>query len=192
MEIYKKIPAIMRDVPVITKDRKTTYGDTYKFRGIDDTYNALHDVFAKHGVFYMPELINASREERQSKKGGLLIWSILDMKYTFFAEDGSSVSCIVRGEAMDSSDKATNKAMSIALKYALMEIFLIPTDDHKDPENDNPEPVKTTKPTLTKSHKHYYQIIDKLVNKEVTISQVNDNYIVAPEIKNELLEASKL
>jgi hypothetical protein len=68
-----------------------------------------------------------------------LIYSICTIKYTFYAEDGSSVSATVIGEGMDSGDKATNKAMSIAFKYACFQVFCIPTEEMKDPDADTPE-----------------------------------------------------
>ena len=67
-----------------------------------------------------------------SQKGGTLIYSICRIKYTFYAEDGSNVSAVVIGEGMDSGDKATNKAMSIAFKYACFQVFCIPTEEMKD------------------------------------------------------------
>ena len=70
------------------------------------------------------------------------MWSILTVEFTFWAEDGSSVSCTMIGEAMDSGDKASNKAMSTALKYALMQMFMIPTEEHIDTEYESPEPKK--------------------------------------------------
>src|SRR5690606_30131319 len=85
--------------------------------------------------------IKGEREERQTQKGGALIYSVIDVKFTFYAEDGSSVSSIIKGEAMDSGDKATNKAISTALKYALMQMFLIPTEEKIDTEYESPEPI---------------------------------------------------
>lgn len=67
------------------------------------------------------------------------MYSILTMKFTFFAEDGSSVSSTTIGEAMDTGDKSMNKAMSTAYKYALMQIFCIPTEEDKDTENQTHE-----------------------------------------------------
>ncbi len=136
--IFKQITAMMADVKKIGKDRQNV-AQKYKFRGIDDVYNSVHDIFAKHKVFTVPEVINAVHEERKSHKGGVLIYRILTIKYTFFAEDGSFIETVVIGEAMDSGDKAGNKAMSVAHKYALLQILLIPTDDPKDPEVDSPE-----------------------------------------------------
>lgn len=140
--IYKAMREIMAASEAITKDRKNLQ-QGYMFRGIDDVYNSLHAIMAQHGVFMLTEVLEERSEERQNKSGGALIYRILKIKFTFCAEDGSSVSSIVIGEAMDSGDKASNKALSVAQKYCLMQTFLIPTDDPKDPEIDSPEPVKS-------------------------------------------------
>ena len=136
--IYKKIPAIMADVSAIGKDRENV-AQHYSFRGIDDVYNEVHEVFAKHRVFTIPVVLDAKHEERKSKSGGVLIYRIYTIKYIFYAEDGSFVEATVIGEGMDSGDKAGNKALSVAHKYALLQVLLIPTDDPKDPENESPQ-----------------------------------------------------
>jgi len=143
--IYKKICDIMADVKFIGKDGHNQK-QNYKFRKIDDVYNEIHGLLAKHRVFTVPEILDAQHEERTSKSGGVLIYRIYTIRYKFFAEDGSFVETIVIGEGMDSGDKAGNKAMSVAHKYAIVQMFAIPTDEPKDPENDNPEVKgKTTK-----------------------------------------------
>lgn len=143
--IYTKIPKIMSLVGVIGKDRNNTT-QNYKFRGIDDMYNALNEHLAKEGVFATSTVVDMKREERPSKNGGVLLYSILTMQFEFFAEDGSSVKSTTIGEAMDSGDKSMNKAMSTAYKYALMQIFCIPTEDEKDTEYQTHQVVKTTPP----------------------------------------------
>lgn len=136
--IFSKMAAMMNDVQKIGKDRKNPQ-QGYQFRGIDDVYNSLHDVFAKHGVFTVPVVLDAHHEERKSKSGGVLIYRIFTIKYIFYAEDGSSIESVVIGEGMDSGDKAGNKALSVAHKYALLQTLLIPTDDSKDSETESPE-----------------------------------------------------
>jgi len=143
--IYKKMIDVLKDVETIGKNKKNTQ-QNYSFRGIDDMYNALHGLFAKHEIFITSEVLSEKREERASKSGGVLLWVILDVKFTFYATDGSSVYSITKGEAMDSGDKASNKAMSTALKYTLMQTFLIPTEEKLDTEYENPEPVKKDTP----------------------------------------------
>ena len=135
---YKAIAAIMAETAAIGKDKKNTM-QGYNFRGIDDVYNAVHPLFAKHGVFSVPQVLEDRTEERTTSKGNTLIYRILKVKYTFFANDGSFVESVVMGEAMDSGDKASNKAMAAAHKYAIIQILSIPTNDDKDPEIDSYE-----------------------------------------------------
>src|SRR3982751_1069019 len=128
MNIYQSIAGIMADTGIIGKN-KNNQAQNFKYRGIDDIYNELQPLFAKHKVFITSEVLETSREERSTKQGGALIVTILKIKFTFNAEDGSSVFSITTGEAMDTGDKGANKAMSIALKYCLMQLLLIRTED---------------------------------------------------------------
>lgn len=133
MNIYESISAVMSDVGAIGKNTKNTQ-QGFMFRGIDAVMNALQPAMLKNRIFVVPEVLDQTREERQSAKGGNLIYSILRMRYTFYAEDGTSISAVVIGEGMDSGDKASNKAMSIAFKYACFQVFCIPTEEMKDPD----------------------------------------------------------
>nr|DAN67776.1 MAG TPA: ERF superfamily protein [Caudoviricetes sp.] len=147
MNIYQSITKIMEEVPSIGKtQRNKTQG--FMYRGIDDVMNALQPLLAKNKVFIVPEILEQTREERTTSKGGNLIYSICKIKYKFYAEDGSSVEAITIGEGMDSGDKATNKAMAIAMKYALFQVFCIPTDEMKDPDSETPE-QSTKKSSVT-------------------------------------------
>lgn len=147
MNIYQSITKIMEEVPSIGKtQRNKTQG--FMYRGIDDVMNALQPLLAKNKVFIVPEILEQTREERTTSKGGNLIYSICKIKYKFYAEDGSSVEAITIGEGMDSGDKATNKAMAIAMKYVLFQVFCIPTDEMKDPDSETPE-QSTKKSSVT-------------------------------------------
>lgn len=137
--IHEKMVAIMRDIGAIGKDEKNQ-GQGFKFRGIDTVYNELHNIMARHGVYSLPEVIGSASEDRQTKAGGNLIYRILTIRYHFFAEDGTTITCTVVGEGQDSGDKASSKAMSIAHKYALLQAFCIPTAEQKDPDYDSPPP----------------------------------------------------
>lgn len=138
MNIYESITKIMEEVPAIGKT-KTNKTQGFKFRGIDDVMNALQPLLSKNKVFMVPEILEQTREERTTSKGGTLIYSICKIKYKFFAEDGTFIEAITIGEGMDSGDKATNKAMAIAMKYALFQVFCIPTEEMKDPDSETPE-----------------------------------------------------
>lgn len=133
-KIYGAINSVMSEIGAIGKGKRSQQG--FNYRGVDDVMNALAPAFIKNKLFVVPEVLEQSREERSTAKGGMLIYSICKIKYTFFAEDGSHVEVITIGEGMDSGDKATNKAMSIAFKYACFQIFCIPTEEMVDPDAD--------------------------------------------------------
>lgn len=139
-KIFAAIAAIMNEVGSIGKDRKNAQ-QGYNFRGIDDMYNAIHPLFKQHQVFITSTVLDSKREERQTKSGTGLIYSIVRVQFTFWTVDGSKIESVMEGEGMDSGDKATNKAMSVALKYALMQMFLIPTEELKamDPDAESHE-----------------------------------------------------
>lgn len=137
-KIYKAISDTMKDIGIVGKNDTNTY-DKYKFRGIDAVMNALNPAMIKHGIFVVPTVLESTREERAGSKGTTMMYTILKVKYTFYAEDGSSVESVVVGEAMDRSDKSTNKAMSAAFKYACFQTFCIPTEEMQDADKESPE-----------------------------------------------------
>ena len=136
-KIFKAMINVMRDCGAIGKDKQTQGFASFKFRGIDDVYNALHPVMAKEGVFVVPQVLETTREERTNAKGTVMAYVTIKVLYTFYADDGSSVTCTTMGEAMDSGDKALPKAQSIAMKYALFQAFCIPTEEMPDPDATN-------------------------------------------------------
>ena len=135
--IYQSIAAIMADCPAISKSQKNQQ-QGFMYRGIDVVMNVLQPLMIKHKVFAVPEVIESERRERTTSKGGNLIFTALKVRYTFYAEDGSSISAVVQGEGMDSADKSSNKAMSVAFKYACFQVFCIPTEEMKDPDAETP------------------------------------------------------
>jgi hypothetical protein len=139
----------MAEVGAIEKGRRNQQ-QGYAFRGIDDAYAAFQPLFAKHGLFVVPTVLERIREERKTVKDngreGVLIYTTLTVRHTFTADDGSFVEAVTIGEAMDSGDKSSNKAMSAAMKYALLEVFCVPTEDDNDTENHSHEPRATAKP----------------------------------------------
>lgn len=137
-KIYSAIAAVMKSIGVVGKDRENEK-QRYKYRGIDDVMNALHPALVENGVFVVPNVLEFRREERKSTNGNNLIYSICKVSYTFYAEDGSSIEVQILGEGMDSGDKSLNKALSAAYKYACFQLFCIPTEEMKDPEEDSYE-----------------------------------------------------
>lgn len=138
MNIYEAITGIMNEGYAIGKEKRNQQ-QGFMYRGIDDVMNVFQPLLAKYKVFIVPEVVEQLREDRQTSKGGNLIYSVMKMRYTFYAEDGTSVSAVVVGEGMDSGDKASNKAMAVAMKYAMFQVFCIPTEEMTDPDATTPE-----------------------------------------------------
>ena len=90
-------------------------------------------MLSETGLVIIPRLQGESVVERVTQKGGVLIYTKVRMKYIFVSShDGSKTYAIVSGEAMDSGDKSTNKAMSAAYKYMAFQTFAIPTEGDND------------------------------------------------------------
>lgn len=141
MNIYEAISRCMEEIGAVGKDAVNKQ-QGFKYRGIDAVMNAINPALTKNHVFIVPEVLDQSREERTTKSGGALIYSVCRIKYTFYAEDGSCIEAVTVGEGMDSGDKATNKAMAIAFKYACFQVFCIPTEEMKDPDEETQDPAK--------------------------------------------------
>lgn len=134
MKVYQAICQVQRGLAAtgISKARRNTQ-QGYNFRGIDDVYNVLSPMLADAGLCILPRMLARTCEERQTQKGGTLFYVTVEAEFDFVAaEDGSKHTVKTFGEAMDSGDKATNKAMSAAYKYAAMQAFAIPTEGDND------------------------------------------------------------
>jgi hypothetical protein len=174
MKIYQAINSIMNEMEAIEKGKKNSQ-QGFMYRGVDDVMNTLKPLLAKHKVFVVPKVLEETREERTTAKGGLLLYSVLKIEYSFYAEDGSCVSAVVIGEGMDSGDKASNKAMSVAFKYACFQVFCIPTEDMVDPDSHTPEP--SVKHFSLKERAKIISDLLKQSNGSISFEQV-DEWIV--------------
>lgn len=148
MKVYEAINKVQTALSKegISKSRKNQQ-QGYSFRGIDEVYNTLSPILAECGLCILPRMINRVCVERQSAKGGALFNVTVEAEFDFVsAEDGSKHTVRTFGEAMDSADKATNKAMSAAYKYAAMQAFAIPTEGDNDADSHTHEVAPKSKP----------------------------------------------
>ena len=129
---------IMAATNAISKTEKNV-SQNFMFRGIDSVMNELHTIFSKEGVFILPSVQDYTFENRTTKSGSVLTFTRVRIIFKYITTDGSFVETVNVGEAMDSGDKGFNKAMSIALKYSLLQMLLIPTAEQKDPDATAPE-----------------------------------------------------
>ena len=136
-KIYAAIAGVIADCGAVGKD-KVNKQQGFKYRSVDDVFNALHPALAKNKVVIIPTVVERQCEEVGKTKNGTAILKVIcKVKYDICAEDGSRVVSIIYGEGMDMGDKATNKAMAIAYKYLCFQIFCIPTEEMSDPDGES-------------------------------------------------------
>lgn len=132
--IYQTIIAVMRDVRAVGKDGFNEQ-QKFKFRGIDGVMNAVGPAMREHGLMVFPISVEKEHNVGTSKTGGALHLHRLHVTFRLANEDGDHLDVEVPSESMDSSDKGTAKAMSVALRIALLQTLALPTED-RDPDED--------------------------------------------------------
>ena len=86
---------------------------------------SVGDILAELGVVVIPQLQSISTQPRRSSSDRI---ARVVMNYRFVdARSGEELTVRVPGEGADPGDKAPYKAMTGALKYALLQSFLLAT-----------------------------------------------------------------
>ena len=186
MKVYQAINKVQAELAKqgIGKDRKNQ-AQGYKFRSIDDVYNVLSSILAENNLCVLPRIISRDLRVAETKSGGTMHYVTVEAEFDFVSsEDGTKHTIKSYGEAMDSGDKATNKAMSAAHKYAMLMAFSIPTEGDNDPDQ---APQEVKKPALTNSR--FDNAVQKIIAKEYTVEQLRDTFTLTAEQEAALAQA---
>lgn len=141
MDIYSAITNVAAELSAVGIGKTSkNQQQGFAFRGIDAVMNTLAPLLAKHRLVVLPRVLSRHCVERANAKGTALFYVVVEVEYDFIAaSDGSRHTVRVVGEAMDSGDKATNKAMSSAYKYAMFQSFCVPTEGTPDADAETHE-----------------------------------------------------
>ena len=145
--IHEALTNVIRDLPGIGKD-SSGKGLQYSYRGIEDIVPVVKRLFAEHGIHMTANHSIVTDDDKQGNSGKQRR-VVLQSTFLFHATDGSFVSTTTIGEAMDVQDKAMNKAMTAAYKYALIQTLTIADGDDPDayqPEQQHAAPVEIPMP----------------------------------------------
>jgi glutamine synthetase len=189
MKVYQAINSVQAELCKIgiAKDSRNTQGQGYNFRGIDAVYNVLSSIMAQNGLVIVPRMLARTCEERISKSGGALFYVTVEAEFDLIsAEDGSKHTARTFGEAMDSGDKATNKAMSAAYKYMAFQTFAIPTSGDNDADSSTHEVVRK-KPTI--DNNRLGQAIQKIKEGAYTTDKLRETFALTAEQEKVLVGA---
>lgn len=142
--VQQALAAVMADVQAVGKTGRNTQ-QNYSFRGIDAVVNAVGPILRKHGVLVLPRLRSyeygtVEVGAKRTPMGHVRV----EVEYVFVGPEGDQLPTVAPGEAMDSGDKATPKAMSVAFRTALLQALALPTDE---PDPDEQTYERPTPPT---------------------------------------------
>ena len=189
MKVYQAINAVQTELAKIgiSKNSRNSQGAGYNFRGIDAVYNVLSSIMAEKCLCIIPRMLARTCEERISKAGGALFYVTVEAEFDLVsAEDGSKHTARTFGEAMDSGDKATNKAMSAAYKYMAFQTFAIPTEGENDADHQTHE-VAIKKTTL--DAKRLADAIQRIKEGKYTTIKLRETFALTPEQDAQVITA---
>ena len=144
LSIIEALSAVMEDVQSIRKGQKNSAPNAgYMFRGIDAVMNAVGPALRAHGVVIVPEHVEVAHRDVLTSGGKASREATVNVTYRAYGPAGDSITIQAPGEAMDSGDKGTPKAMSVAYRTALLQALTVPTDD-PDPDSSTYERARPT------------------------------------------------
>lgn len=118
---------VMRYARAVPKDGHNA-SQNFNFRGIDGVLNSVGPALRTVGVVPVPTLVTMKRTTVSIGRNQTPMDSVyLEIDYRFYGPELDAISCLVPGTSMDSGDKAVSKAMSVAYRTALIQIFALPT-----------------------------------------------------------------
>lgn len=130
---------VRRDIRAIGKgELYNQSGTRFNFRGVDTVVNVFGPVTLKHGVHVMSSKVEATYGTKNTKSGGTMRECSVLITWTIMGPMGDSFTLQTMGEALDTADKSTTKAQSVALRTLLLGFGLTPTHD-TEPDMDRIE-----------------------------------------------------
>jgi len=129
LTVVQALNEVMKSVGAIAKkDRNQAQG--FNFRGIDSVVNAVSPALQKYGVIVTPDVLDYQYATVEIGRNRTAMGHVrVQVAYTFHGPSGDFIVSTVAAEAMDSGDKASAKAMSVAFRTALLQTLCLPTDE---------------------------------------------------------------
>lgn len=178
LNVYQAIAKVQADLAkegIGKQKRNKEQG--YQYRGIDDVYNSLSHILSDVGLCILPRILSRDLKERLSKNGTPLFNVVVEAEFDLVsAADGSSHVVRTYGEAMDSADKATNKAMSAAYKNMAFMAFCVPTEGDNDADATTHEVKSDTIFATAQDRKSFIDERMAEIGKATTVEELADKF----------------
>lgn len=162
--VIEALNAVMTDVQAIRKGDRNQ-AQNFNFRGIDAVMNAVGPAFRAHGIVCIPIETRTTYRDVQTTTGKPAREVTAVVTYRFYGPAGDYIEAQAPGESMDSGDKGTPKAMSVAYRTLLLQALTVPTDD-PDPDAQSYERAQAdhrpSKPQSESQRKRMHALLGEL------------------------------
>lgn len=136
LTLIQKLAAVMATIDRVQK-RGRNENHNYDYATEADIVAAVRAGLSQHGVMFLLKNQSLAWDTLSTRSGGQQRLCTITAQFVFVdGETGETLEIPMVGQGSDSGDKAFYKALTGAVKYALLKTFLIPTGD--DPENEPP------------------------------------------------------
>ena len=128
--VHQAILAAMEDVRAVGKDSLYNQGGTrFQFRGVEAVMNAVAPAARRHGL--IPAVVDIGREYKEgtTKAGGAKLDCYVTVTWNVYGPDGDHITVMSAGEASDTADKATSKALAVARRNMWVDLLCLATQD---------------------------------------------------------------
>lgn len=191
-DIHHAINEVYKRIGYVAKKGKVDMGNnrSYKFAGEAEFIAAIRPEMAELGIYQQPlhvEIVTNERIESEKEWNGKITKSyqhraVIKTVYRFIHKDSATwVEVTAIGEGMDTGDKAFNKAMTGANKYAVRQLFMIETGDDPDKyasdENGGIVPAPREAKSVFKNaatRKTYCENIIQTIEGSETVDDLNE------------------
>lgn len=175
--LVTKISAVLKDIGAVAKTGKNQ-GQGFMYRSIDEITSAIHPLLARHGLVIIPEVQSIERQERTSKNGGSMTFTVVRVTYHLRCTESDAV--IVGetyGEAADSGDKSLGKALTYAYKKFLEQLFCLSPSEREDPDAFSRDEAREYQST-----DEFKEIVEE-IGKCLTTAEVMDYWNGYPHLR---------
>ena len=139
-DVFAAMTAVQADLARIGVAKKGTNAQQgFAFRKWDDVQQALAPILAAHKLLIIPHILTRTESTVQTKSGSQMFRVTLQGHLEFVSGlDGSCYNFPAVGEASDTGDKATSKAMTMLVKYAVLHALCVPLEGVSDADAETP------------------------------------------------------
>ena len=181
LNILQRINEVRKKIEYIQKD-STIASEGYKAVSHDAVTAKVRAALIEHGIVIIPQLQKSVVNETGQKTGRGTPWiryeATYDINFSNIDVRDDHITLVIEAHAMDTGDKAPGKALSYAVKYAMLKLFNIETG-----EDDEERPSDVTGTMTPKEVADWSAKIDELASADQ--ESVN-------KLWNDILEACKV